>query len=79
MGGWQAVRLAGPVATALGAAVVPRVSKATLKRLESIENRRGANRPYAVFPPMLSLSEWEAVAMAAQAKLIEECQADAQR
>lgn len=48
-----------------------RVPAGLLKRLERVEQMRGACRPYAAFPPILPLDEWEALAVASQQKLLE--------
>ncbi|RYF47203.1 MAG: hypothetical protein EOO38_12615 [Cytophagaceae bacterium] len=45
------------------------VSVATLKRLERIEQSRSTVRPYARFPPILGLDEWEALAVPSQEAL----------
>jgi hypothetical protein len=45
------------------------VSLATLKRLERIEQSRSTVRPYARFPPVLGLDEWEALAVPSQEAL----------
>lgn len=45
------------------------VSLATLKRLERIEQSRSTVRPYAKFPPILGVDEWEALAGPSQEAL----------
>ena len=45
------------------------VSLATLKRLERIEQSRSTVRPYARFPQILGLDEWEALAVPCQEAL----------
>jgi hypothetical protein len=46
-----------------------RVSIATLKRIERIEQSRSTVRPYAKFPPILKMEEWEALAVPSQEAL----------
>lgn len=41
-----------------------------LKRLERVEQARNVCRPYAEFPPILPLDEWEALAVASQEQLM---------
>lgn len=47
-----------------------RVPAGLLKRLERVEQARGACRPYAAFPPILPLDEWEVLAVASQEQLV---------
>ena len=35
-----------------------RIPASTLKRLESLEQKQGKNRPVALFPRLVSLDEW---------------------
>ncbi len=39
-----------------------RVSTATLKRLEALEQQRGQQRPVAMFPRLVPVDEWDALA-----------------
>lgn len=47
-----------------------RVPAGLLKRLERVEQARSVCRPYAAFPPILPLDEWEAEAVASQDRLV---------
>lgn len=46
-----------------------RLSAATLKRLEALEQQRGQNRPAAMFPRLVQVDEWGALASQMQAEL----------
>ena len=48
-----------------------RVSAATLKRVERVEQARSVMRPTAAWPAPMSLAEWEAVSVPQQQALIE--------
>ena len=47
-----------------------RVSAATLRRVERIEEARSVMRPIAEWPGIMGIEEWEAEAMQSQAELI---------
>lgn len=47
-----------------------RVPAGLLKRLERVEQARSVFRPYAAFPPILPLDEWETLAVASQERLV---------
>lgn len=47
-----------------------RVPAGLLKRLDRVEQARSVCRPYAAFPPILPLDEWEALAVASQEQLV---------
>jgi len=49
--------------------VKAKLSAATLKRLEALEQQRGQQRPVAMFPRLVPVDEWEAVAARMQAEL----------
>ncbi|MBB3230960.1 hypothetical protein [Halomonas stenophila] len=46
-----------------------RASTATLKRLEALEQQRGQRKVVALFPSLLALDEWGAIATNMQAEL----------
>lgn len=46
-----------------------RVSTATLKRLEALEQARGQRRVVALFPEMMPVDEWGTIASKMQAEL----------
>ena len=46
-----------------------RVSSATLKRLQSLEQRKVKNRPVAMFPRLVAIDEWGELAGQMQAIL----------
>ena len=46
-----------------------RASSATLKRLEALEQQRGQRKVVALFPSLLAVDEWGAIAANMQAEL----------
>lgn len=46
-----------------------KLSATTLKRLEALEQQRGQQRPVAMFPRLVPVDEWGAIAANMQAEL----------
>jgi hypothetical protein len=46
-----------------------KVPSSILKRLEGLEQARGTEKTIGLWPPLMSLDEWEKIAMASQEKL----------
>lgn len=54
-----------------------RPTVSTFKRLQGLEATQ-ASRGVMVVPPLMTIAQWEALAVPAQAKLIEDCAQDRQ-
>jgi hypothetical protein len=50
----------------------PRINAALRKRLTLLEKGKGAKRPIALWPRIMGLDEWEAMAVPMQERLLKE-------